>query len=232
MKYYLYDEKTKQFIKEQEGYLDPLETKAQGKNVYIVPPFSTTEKPNLTSLKDNEILVFKGGKWTVEQEFYVGKIVDCQGERVSKYVTDNDLTFEKCDEGFKIVEKQVKEKTLEELREQKLNELSSQASRFEQTENKDMFLTSSLGFRVNADPKAIRNIDVLIYLNTKTFRDYDNIDRTVSETDLQVIKREISLNALNLYQQKWNFESQIKNSENIADLRDLEFSFEMLDFSK
>ena len=105
MKFYLYDEKTKQFIKEQEGFLDPLETKAQGKNVYIVPPFSTTEKPNLTSLKDNEILVFKGDKWTVEQEFYVGKIVDCQGERVSKYVTDNDLTFEKCDDGFKIVEK-------------------------------------------------------------------------------------------------------------------------------
>ena len=123
MKYYLYDEKTKQFIKEQEGYLDPLETKAQGKNVYIVPPFSTTEKPNLTSLKDNEILVFKGDKWTVEQEFYVGKIVDCQGERVSKYVTDNDLTFEKCDEGFKIVEKQIKEKTLEELKEEKHAEL-------------------------------------------------------------------------------------------------------------
>ena len=123
MKFYLYDEKTKQFITEQEGYLDPLETKAQGKNVYIVPPFSTTEKPNLTSLKDNEVLVFKGDKWTVEQEFYVGKIVDCQGERVSKYVTDNDLTFEKCDEGFKIVEKQIKEKTLEELKEEKHAEL-------------------------------------------------------------------------------------------------------------
>ncbi len=123
MKYYLYDEKTKQFIKEQEGYLDPLETRAQGKNVYIVPPFSTTEKPDLTILKDNEILVFKGNKWQIEQEFYVGKIVDCQGERVSKYVTDNDLTFEKCDEGFKIVEKQ--EKTLEELKEQKHTELKS-----------------------------------------------------------------------------------------------------------
>ena len=120
MKFYLYDEKTKQFIKEQEGYLDPLETKAQGKNVYIVPPFSTTEKPNLASLKDNEILVFNGNKWQVEQEFYVGKIVDCQGERVSKYVTDNDLTFEPCDDGFKIVEKPLpKEKTLEELKEEK-----------------------------------------------------------------------------------------------------------------
>lgn len=111
MKYYLYDEKTKQFIKEQEGYLDPLETKAQGKNVYLVPPFSTTEKPNLTSLKDNEILVFKDNKWQVEQEFYVGKIVDCQGERAVKYVTDNGLTFEKCDGGFKIVEKPVPKKT-------------------------------------------------------------------------------------------------------------------------
>ena len=125
MKYYLYDEKTKQFVKEQEGYLDPLETKAQGKNVYIVPPFSTTEKPNLTSLKDNEILVFNDNKWQVEQEFYVGKIVDCQGERVLKYVTDNDLTFEPCEGGFKIIEKQVKEKTLEELKEQKHAELKS-----------------------------------------------------------------------------------------------------------
>ena len=126
MKFYLYDGKTKQFITEQEGYLDPLETKAQGKNVYLVPPFSTTEKPNLTSLKDNEILVFKGDKWAVEQEFYVGKIVDCQGERVLKYVNDNDLTFEPCDDGFKIVEKPTpKEKTLEELKDEKHAELKS-----------------------------------------------------------------------------------------------------------
>lgn len=125
MKFYLYDEKTKQFIKEQEGYLDPLETKIQGKNVYIVPPFSTTEKPNLTSLKDNEILVFKGDKWQIEQEFYVGKIVDCQSERAIKYVTGNDLTFEPCDDGFKIVEKQIKEKTLEELKDEKHAELKS-----------------------------------------------------------------------------------------------------------
>ena len=126
MKYYLYDEKTKQFVKEQEGYLDPLESEAQGNNVYIVPPFSTTEKPNLSTLKDNEILVFKGDKWTVEQEFYVGKIVGCQDERVSKYVNDNNLTFVKCDEGFKIIEKPLpKEKTLEELKEEKHAELKT-----------------------------------------------------------------------------------------------------------
>lgn len=122
--------------------------------------------------------------------------------------------------------------SLDDFKELKLSELKTLSSKFEQIENSNMFVHSSLGFKVNADPKAIRNIDVLIYLNAKTFRDYDNIDRTVSETDLQVIKKEISLNALNLYQQKWNFESQIKNSENIDDLRDFEFSFEMLDFSE
>lgn len=122
--------------------------------------------------------------------------------------------------------------SLDDFKELKLSELKTLSSMFERTENPNMFVRSSLGFRVNADPKAIRNIDVLIYLNARIFRDYDNIDRTVSETDLQVIKREISLNALNLYQQKWNFESQIKNSENIDDLKDFEFSFEMLDFSE
>lgn len=122
--------------------------------------------------------------------------------------------------------------SLDDFKELKLSELKTLSSMFERTENPNMFVRSSLGFRVNADPKAIRNIDVLIYLNTRIFRDYDNIDRAVSETDLQVIKREISLNALNLYQQKWNFESQIKNSENIDDLKDFEFSFEMLDFSE
>lgn len=232
MKFYLYDEKTKQFIKEQEGYLDPLETKAQGKNVYLVPPFSTTEKPNLTSLKDNEILVFDGNKWQVEQEFYVGKVVDCQGERVSKYVTDNDLTFEKCDDGFKIVEKHVKEKTLEELREQKLNELSSQASRFEQTENKDMFLTSSLGFRINADPKAKRNIDTLIELGVTTFRDYDNkIHENMTTDNLKTIKREISINAVNLYNQKWKMENEINSLESVEEVENYQIVFEMLNFN-
>ena len=126
MKFYLYDKDTKEYQCEQLGYIDPLETELRGENVYLIPPYSTDIKPNLSELKDNEILVFKGNTWQVEQEFYVGKIVDCQSERVSKYVNDNDLGFEPCDDGFKIVEKQLpKEKTLEELKEEKHAELKS-----------------------------------------------------------------------------------------------------------
>ena len=126
MKFYLYDKDTKEYQGEQLGYIDPLETELSGENVYLTPPYSTDIKPNLSELKDNEIFVFKDNKWQIEQEFYVGKIVDCQGERAVKYVTDNDLTFEKCDGGFKIVGKPApKEKTLDELKEEKHAQLKA-----------------------------------------------------------------------------------------------------------
>lgn len=121
--------------------------------------------------------------------------------------------------------------SIKELKEQKLNELNSQASQFEQTENKDMFLTSSLGFRVNADPKAKRNIDTLIELQVQTFRDYDNvIHNDITVQDLETIKREISLNAVNLYNQKWTMESEINSLETIEDIKNYEIKFEMLKF--
>lgn len=233
MKFYLYDEKTKQFIKEQEGYLDPLETKAQGKNVYIVPPFSTTEKPNLTCLKDNEILVFKGDKWQIEQEFYVGKIVDYQGERVSKYVTDNDLTFEKCDEGFKIVEKPApKEKTLDELKEEKHAEISAEAHKYSQYECGEMYLTSSKGFRINADGRAQDNIKGLIALRvTCRFKDYDNeFHPGTTVEDLNVMLLECYQNGASLYQQKFEYESRVDAAKSAEDLY-FDVIFSMADFS-
>ena len=87
--------------------------------------------------------------------------------------------------------------SLEEIKAQKLAELNSLSSELEKTENKQMVVTSSLGFRVNADPKAKRNIDTLIELGIPTFRDYDNkdhLDMTID--DLKTIKREISMNAI------------------------------------
>ena len=223
MKFYLYDEKTKQFLKEQEGYLDPLETKAQGKNVYIVPPFSTTEKPNLTSLKDNEILVFKGGKWQIEQEFYVGKIVDCQGERVSKYVADNDLTFEKCDEGFKIVEKPLpKEKTLEELKEEKHSQLKAtmQAKRNALTceYNNDVF---------DCNEQAQNNMTSLMgfaNLGTVEFSIRSTNERTHNFNNTQLIELATLMSkAINdLYSEYWQYKNALyecKSKEEIDEIK-------------
>ena len=225
MKYYLYDEKTKRFIKEQEGYLDPLETKAQGKNVYLVPPFSTTEKPNLTSLKDNEILVFNGSKWQVEQEFYVGKVVDCQGERVSKYVADNNLTFEKCDEGFKIVEKPLpKEKTLEELKEEKHAELKAimrnKRQNLKVNYDNDTF---------DANEEAQSNMIVLL----KAFDLGAKIVSIRSSTEeTHVFDKEhcqelslIMLNAVqSIYDQYWDLKDLLANCETVEEVEEISWN--------
>ena len=224
MKFYLYDEKTKQFLKEQEGYLDPLETKAQGKNVYIVPPFSTTEKPNLTSLKDNEILVFKGDKWQVEQEFYVGKIVDCQGERVSKYVTDNDLTFEKCDEGFKIVEKPTpKEKTLEELKEEKHSQLKAtmQAKRNALTceYNNDVF---------DCNEQAQNNMTSLMgfaNLGTVEFSIRSTNERTHTFNNTQLIELATLMSKVinDLYNEYWQYKNALYECKSKEEIDEIEW---------
>ena len=225
MKYYLYDEKTKRFIKEQEGYLDPLETKAQGKDVYIVPPFSTTEKPDLTILKDNEILVFNGSKWQVEQEFYVGKVVDCQGERVSKYVTDNGLTFEKCDEGFKIVEKPLpKEKTLEELKEEKHAELKAimrnKRQNLKVNYDNDTF---------DANEEAQSNMIVLLKafdLGAKTV----SIRSSTEETHVfdKEHCQELSLIMLSavqaIYDQYWDLKDLLANCETVEEVEEISWN--------
>lgn len=122
--------------------------------------------------------------------------------------------------------------SLEEIKAQKLAELNYLSSELEQTENKKMVVTSSLGFRVNADPKAKRNIDTLIELGIPTFRDYDNedhLDMTID--DLKTIKREISMNAINLYNQKWVMEEEIKSLKTVEEVNNYHITFKMLNFN-
>lgn len=123
-------------------------------------------------------------------------------------------------------------KSLEDVKQQKLNTLKLKASQFEKTENKEMVVMSSLGFRINADPKAKRNVDTLIELGVCSFRDYDNnMYYNFTIEDLEIIKREISLNAVNLYNQKWKMEGEINSLETIEEVENYQIVFEMLDFS-
>ena len=138
-------------------------------------------------------------------------------------------TEEKIEEN-KLIETNTENKEDKNNQEKKEDKIES---KIEQIENKDMFLTSSLGFRVNADPKAKRNMDTLIELQVQTFRDYDNVIHTdITVQDLETIKREISLNAVNLYNQKWAMESEINSLETIEDIKNYEIKFEMLNFAK
>lgn len=127
--------------------------------------------------------------------------------------------------------KSADEKTLDELKSDKLAELSTKASSFEQIENKEMYIISSLGYKVNADPKALRNIEVLIDLGVTQFRNYDNENVEVTTDNLKTIKSEIGINSVKLYQQKWAMQDLINKAETIEELNSIEIKFTMMDFT-
>lgn len=123
---------------------------------------------------------------------------------------------------------------LVEAKEKKLEELSKVTALFEDNLNKDMYFTSSLGFRVNGDRRTRSNIEDLIAF-TQTFpvayRDYDNVMRNVTENELRTMLVEHITNGNNLYQTKWLLESQIQECTTIEEVNAIEIKFEMMDFS-
>lgn len=58
---YKYDEKTKEYIGAGTTMLDPLETKLQGKNIYLLPKNATFIKPK--EVEDGYVNVWDGGLW-------------------------------------------------------------------------------------------------------------------------------------------------------------------------
>ena len=148
-----------------------------------------------------------------------------------KSIGMEDLEVEKAYDGSYWLKGYAPIQNLDELKSDKLAELSTKASSFEQTENKEMYIISSLGYKVNADPKALRNIEVLIELGVTQFRNYDNENVEVTTDNLKTIKSEIGINSVKLYQQKWAMQDLINKAETIEELNSIEIKFTMMDFT-
>jgi len=87
MKIYHYKEDTKEFLREAEARLDPLETQQQGKNVFIIPAKATDKKPPIIGV--NKQAVFNGSIW--------GLVKDFRGAKY--YLTDGtEMTVQNLDE--------------------------------------------------------------------------------------------------------------------------------------
>ena len=225
MIFYTYNEKTKEFTGTQNGFIDPLETKKQGKNVYLVPPNATDKKPLKT--KKNQAVIFNGSEWEIitdyrNKTYYIG---------TEKYEMKElgDLpkgaTFEPVEP----------KKTLDELKAEKLLELTILCHNFDdRLVNNDMYVISSLGFKVNADLRSQNNIKGLIAVNADTvnFVDYNNEIHKLTQKDLNTLLIECSKNGENLYMQKWTYAEKIKACKAIKELEKIDFNFVMLDFSK
>lgn len=65
MKAYQYDSETKKYIGEIERQIDPLESQAQGKTIYLMPADSTDIEP--LEPKDGYDVVFNGTDWEYKE---------------------------------------------------------------------------------------------------------------------------------------------------------------------
>ena len=141
MIFYTYDEKTKEYTGTQNAFIDPLETKKQGKNVYLKPANSTNIKPTLKPSTDNDMLVFNGKEWQIKPRFELNGVYKNIDNRINDFCSKNGYHLEQVENGFKIcapAQKSDDEVALEEL-EQQENTLNAQIA-----ELKDNLLTATL----------------------------------------------------------------------------------------
>lgn len=110
---------------------------------------------------------------------------------------------------------------------------------FEDNLNKDMFFTSSLGFKVNGDRRTKSNLqDIITFFDFQAqdgkiaYRDYNNELRELTKEQIQTLLMEHIANGNGLYEQKWTYQQLINNAESLDDLTNLDIKFEMMDFTR
>ena len=128
-----------------------------------------------------------------------------------------------------------KEKSLSELKSDKLLELTTITSKFDnQLVNTDIIIKSSLGFTINADLRSQNNLRGLITVGVEpvNFVTADNSVQSLSIEQLNVLLNECAQNVQYLYLLKWQYREQIEQAKTKEDLNAIKFEFVMKDFSK
>ena len=120
------------------------------------------------------------------------------------------------------------QKPLEEARVEKLKELEAAFN----MASEEAHRISSVGFEIDADEIANRNIEGLVLVmqpeETTLFRAYDNTFHEVTREQLESMRREIVINSQWLYQAKWTIEAQIMQAETEETLASIDITAEVL----
>ena len=126
------------------------------------------------------------------------------------------------------------EKSLSELKSDKLSELTAITSKFDnQLVNNEMIVKSSLGFTINADLRSQLNIHRLISIGAEpvSFIIADNTTVDLSLAQLNILISECEENMQYLFDLKQSYKKQIADATSKEELDAIEIKFEMLDFS-
>ena len=208
-----------------------------------LPP-TTEENAVVDDVEDVEEIVEPEPIEQVFGVYYYDKIFD--DGRLGQFTESTQLAYqlgwqdnviqqadtEKDWRGYTYVKGYAQAKSLEVAKQQKLAQLKQESEKYSAYECETMFVTSSLGFKINADHKSQDNIRGLIALNTPTaFKDFDNQFHQVSVDDLNTLLSECYANGASLYQQKFNMELQISQLQDVEEVDNYPIVFNMSDFS-
>lgn len=132
---------------------------------------------------------------------------------------------------------EIPEPTFEEVKAEKIQELSNIAGQYDQYKCPvDMYIVSSTGFKVDADIRSQTNMQSLAQMlndnQTTQYKDFNNEKQTVTKEQLLIMLGESKQNGLNLYSQKFAYQDTIESCKTIEELNALKFEFKMLDFTK
>lgn len=119
-----------------------------------------------------------------------------------------------------------------------LQYIDALTAKFEDNLNKEMYFTSSLGFKVNGDRRTKDNLqDLITFFDLQAkegkiqYRDYGNQDQSLTKEQLQTLLTEHVTNGQMLYTTKWQLQSKVKAATSLDDLHNITIAFPMTDFS-
>lgn len=153
-------------------------------------------------------------------------------ELIDKFKDDDEtLTLKRGEEDLSWYMERVPEKTLEEVRQEKLNELNSKFSQVESS----AYVESSLGYTIDANETANRDLEGLTTVmsedETRYFCDYNNKMHPVTRSDCLTMRKEVIANCQNLYTQKWLMRDQIEKAQTKEELEKIQIEFKQTSFA-
>ena len=121
------------------------------------------------------------------------------------------------------------EEFVRDLETERANKLSELSTAFEDA-SEMAHLTSSLGFEIDANETANRDIEGLTLVmsdtDTTLFCDYNNEFHEVTRAQLETMRREIVANSQRLYQIKWQYRTQIEITTTVDELDAITIRFD------
>lgn len=178
---------------------------------------------------ENEIVLFDTEKSRLQTTLkFKPDLADAKIHQTTKEIVELDGKFVFADEHT--------DELLEKAKAEKLAELSSVADNYAQYKCPiEMYITSSTGFKVDADVRSQTNMQGLILTlqpgQTCQYKDFNNEFQTVSREQLETMVGECKQNGLSLYNQKFKLEAQINACTSQEELDAIEIKFTMQDFA-